>query len=149
VLDYVVHRPSATTGGKHVDDIFARIVSGLWDRLNGPLSFRLVIQPVVAAVLAIRAGVADGHAGRRPYFWAVLLTPGQRRDLLREGWKAIATVFMLAVLIDIVYQFIVFRSIYPLDAVLMGFLLACVPYVAVRGVTARVTRLAWRPRVRS
>jgi hypothetical protein len=44
-----------------------------WDMLigreHGPLAFRLVLQPKVAALLAIRAGVRDAKAGRPPHGW--------------------------------------------------------------------------------
>jgi hypothetical protein len=33
-------------------------------RAYGPLSFRFIIQPTVAAVIAIRAGLEDARAGR-------------------------------------------------------------------------------------
>jgi hypothetical protein len=136
---------SAQAESDAVDDIFARIWSNLTGRIGGPLTLRLFIQPLVATVLAISAGVADGRAGRPPYFWAIVTHPEHRRDLLREGWKAVAKVFVLAVALDCVYQLVVFQWIYPFEALLVAFLLACLPYLLLRGPAARLSRRAARP----
>jgi hypothetical protein len=58
--------------------------------------------------------------------------------LLREGWKALANVFAVAVVIDVAYQLIVFRWVYPGEVLLVAFLLACVPYVLIRGPANRI-----------
>jgi hypothetical protein len=50
----------------------------------------------------------------------------------------VAKVFVVAVLIDIAYQWIVFRWVYPLEALVVAFLLACVPYLLVRGPANRL-----------
>ncbi len=121
-----------------MDDIFARFFGNLADRIDGPLTFRLVIQPIVAAALAIRAGVADGRAGRPPYFWAIVTHPEHRSYLLRDGWRAIVKLFGLAIVLDGIYQIIVFHWIYPFEALLVGFLLACAPYLLLRGIAGRV-----------
>ena len=116
-----------------MDDVLARIWEHLGGRIGGPLTFRLILQPVVAAVLGIRAGLQDAKTGRPAYFWTILTDADSRRGLLREGWKAVAKVFVLAVIIDAVYQVIVVRWIYPFESLLVAFLLACVPYLLVRG----------------
>jgi hypothetical protein len=123
-----------------MDDILAPWWETLGGRIGGPLSFRLIIQPLVAAVLAVRAGIEDGRAGRPPYAWSIVTHPETRRELLDEGWKAVAKVFVLAVVLDAVYQVLVFRWIYPLEALLIAFLLACVPYLLVRGPAGRLSR---------
>ena len=121
-----------------MDEMLARFWEHLGDRIGGPLTFRLILQPVMAGLLATRAGLADARAGRPPYFWTILTDPAHRRDLLREGWKAIAKVFILAVAIDVAYELIVFRRIYPGEVLLVAFLLACVPYLLIRGPVNRI-----------
>lgn len=127
-----------------MDEILERFLSNLTGRIGGPFTFRLVLQPLMAAMLAVQAGVADGRAGRPPYVWAIATDPAHRRDLLREGWKAIAKVFVLAVVLDGLYQLIVLQWIYPFEAMLVGFLLACVPYLLLRGLATRLSRRATR-----
>jgi hypothetical protein len=131
-----------------MDEILTRFWENLGGRVGGPLTFRLILQPVVAAVLAIRAGLADARAGRPAYFWTILTNPGDRRELLREGWKAVAKVFTIALVIDIVYQLIVFRWVYPFEVLIVAFLLACVPYLLIRGPVNRIAS-AGRRRVRA
>ena len=125
-----------------IEEMFARFVGNLGDRVGGPLTFRLILQPAVAIFLAIRAGRRDARAGKPPYFVTILMSPANRHGLLREGWKEVAKVFVLAVLIDMAYQVMVLRWVYPFEALFVAFLLACVPYLAVRGLADRAARLA-------
>ena len=121
-----------------MDDLLTRVWEHLGGRIGGPLTFRLILQPLVAAALAVRAGLLDARTGRPPYLWAILTNPAHRRDLLREGWKAVATVFAVAVVIDVAYQLIVFRWVYPGEVLIVAFLLACVPYLLIRGPANRI-----------
>src|SRR5688572_20215828 len=109
-------------------------------RVTGPMSFRLVLQPAVAVLLAVRAGLHDARTGRPPYAGPIFGDPAHRADLLRDCWKAIAKVFMMAIAIDLIYQVVVLRWIYPLEAAFVAFLLACVPYLLVRGPVDRLLR---------
>ncbi len=123
-----------------LNDVLARIWENIGGRVGGPLTFRFVLQPVVATFLAIRAGLADARTGRPPYFWTILTNPNDRAALLREGWKAVAKVFVLASVIDVAYQVMVFRWVYPFEVLLIAFLLACVPYLLIRGPANRMAR---------
>jgi hypothetical protein len=127
-----------------MDEMLARIWENLGGRVGGPLTFRLILQPLVAGSLAVRAGLQDARAGRPAYFWAMLTDSQRRSDLLHEGWKAIAKVFVLAFVIDVVYQLIVGRWVYPGEALIVAILLAFVPYLLLRGPVARIARSAMR-----
>jgi len=111
-------------------DLVARVWEQLAGRIEGPFAFRFVLQPLVASVLAIRAGVADAHDHRAPYLWSVLSKPLERRQLMR--------VFVFAILLDVIYQVIVFRWVYPLQSLVVAALLAFVPYVLIRGPVTRL-----------
>src|SRR4051812_44465193 len=117
----------------------------LLGRVSGPYSFRLVLQPLVAASLAIRAGVRDARSGRAPFLWALLANSRERHSLLHTAWRDLARILVVAVAIDILYQIEVLRFFYPLQAIAMAVLLAIVPYVVLRGL---VTRVATRYRAR-
>ena len=123
-----------------MDEVLARFWENLGGRVGGPLTLRLLIQPLVVSVLAIRAGIQDARAGRPAYGWAILTDSQHRSGLLREGWKTVAKVFTLALIIDVVYQLIVERWVYPGESLLVAFLLAIVPYLLIRGPAARITR---------
>ena len=126
-----------------MEELIARYIGELTGRVGGPMSFASSCKPAMAAFFACRAGLTDARTGRPPYFWAMLKNPAHRRDLLREGWKDVAKVFAIAVVLDAVYQLIQLRWIYPLQALIVAFTLAFLPYLVLRGPVARLARL-WR-----
>jgi hypothetical protein len=121
-------------------DVLARIAENLAARIGGPMTFRLIVQPTVAAFFAIRAGFKDTQEGRVPYGWVILSDPINRRDFLREGWKDVATVFVAAVIIDFIYQIIELRWFYPEEALIVAAILALIPYLLLRGPANRIAR---------
>ena len=123
-----------------MDNTWILIGSQLAARVSGPLKFRLVLQPLMASFLAIRSGLADARTGRPPYFWGLLSDPGQRADMLKDGWKSVGKVFVLALVLDVVYQIIVLRFVYPGEAIIVAFVLAILPYLILRGLVTRLVR---------
>ena len=121
-----------------IQEYFAAIWAMLIARADGTLTLRLVFQPTVAAVLAIRAGVKDAREGRTPYLWSMFTSSAHRIQLVRDGWKDIGKVFIIAVVLDVVYALIVHRWIFPGQALLVGTVLAIAPYALIRGAIARV-----------
>ena len=73
-------------------------------RPNGSLSLRFYIQPTMASLLALRAGIEDAKQGRQGYLWAILTRPERRLQLLHEGWRGAMTPFLLALVLDCIYQ---------------------------------------------
>jgi hypothetical protein len=124
-----------------MDDFVTRVVTDLVGRVEGPMKFRLIIQPLVACVFAVHAGLRDARDGRSPYFWALAFNTGDRRELLGQGWKDIAKLFVVAVILDGIYQLIELHMVYPGEAIVVPILLAIIPYLLVR---AAVTRLVGR-----
>ena len=119
-------------------EIFARAWEQLAGRLEGPFAFRFLFQPLMAAILAFRAGVADAQHQRTPYLWSVLSNPLDRPQLLRDGFKDVTRVFAFAIVLDVLYQLIVFGWVYPLQSVIVAIVLAIVPYVLIRGPVTRL-----------
>ena len=119
-------------------EFLARAWEQLAGRIEGPFAFRFVFQPLVAAILAIRAGVADAQDQRAPYLWSVLSDPLARPQLLRDGFKDVTRVFVFAIVLDVIYQLIVFGWVYPLQSLLVAVVLAIVPYVLIRGPVTRM-----------
>lgn len=123
-----------------MEDVIARVLENLTDRVSGPLRFRFLLQPVMASIFAIRDGLADARAGNPPYFWALLWDTQHRRSMLRDGWQSVGKVFVLALVLDAVYQVVVQRFVYPGEAGIVAFLLAIVPYLMLRGLVTRSAR---------
>lgn len=124
-----------------MDQMWVRVGSQLLARVSGPMKFRLVLQPCMAAFFAIRSGLADAKAGKPPWFWELVSNPPERAGMVKEAWKRIGKVFILAVVLDVVYQLIVLRFVYVGEALIVAFVLAIVPYVLLRGPAMRVARL--------
>ena len=124
-----------------MEDILSRLWDNLVGRLNGPLNFRLLLQPAVASCLAIRAGIADARHGRPPFLWTAVTNPVARRELFADGWKDVGRVFIFAAVLDGIYQLVVLQGLYLLELLIVAPLLGLVPYVLVRGPTTRIARL--------
>ena len=124
-----------------MEDTLTRIWEHLIGRLGGPLTFRLLLQPMMSTLFAVRDGLRDARTGRSPFLGTILGSPDDRRRLIREGLIAIGKLAALAIVIDFVYQLIVFRRIYPAEAIDVAVLLAIVPYFVLRGPISRIARL--------
>jgi hypothetical protein len=123
-----------------VEELITRLLEHLHGRVGGPMTFRLILQPAMAALFAIRAGVQDGRSGRPAYGWAIVTDPAYRRALLEEGGRAVAKIFVLAIIIDVAYQVTELHWFYPLEALIVAVILAVVPYLLIRGPVGRITR---------
>ena len=123
-----------------LQDLLSRLWTDLLARPGGPFAFRLVLQPLMAVLFAVRDGYGDARTGRSPYFWTVLHDPGQRRGRLMEGVKATVKVVLRGVVIDTVYQLRVLGRFYPGEAFGFALLLGFVPYLLIRGPADRVVR---------
>jgi hypothetical protein len=123
-----------------MDNVWIRLGTQLLARVSGPMKFRLVLQPCMAAFFAVRSGLADARAGKTPYFWCLLSDPAQRDDMLKDGWKSVGRVFILALVLDVVYQVIELRFVYPGEAIIVAFVLAILPYLILRGLVTRLAR---------
>jgi len=111
------------------------------ERFDGPLHFRLVVQPLMAILFALRDGRRDAREARSAYLWSLLTDAGERGYLLASGWKGIAKVFVLAFALDVVYQFMEWRGLKPLQALLTATILAVIPYALLRGPINRLARM--------
>ena len=124
-----------------MEDILTRFVNDLIGRLTGPLTFRLFLQPGVAPFFALRDGAKDARDGRPPHVWRMVTGPPEaRRRRLRETWSAVGKVFIMAAVVDWVYQWITIRWIYPVESIVTATILAVVPYMLLRGVTNQIVR---------
>jgi hypothetical protein len=117
-----------------------RIVEDLFARLDGPLHFRLIAQPLMAIIFAVVDGVKDAKSGEPAYFWALLSTAQYRKERMKEGWKSVGKIFILAIVLDVFYELKVHSTVYPGETLIVAFALAIVPYLLVRGPINRILR---------
>jgi len=115
----------------------------LVDRSTGPMKFRLIMQPLMAAIFGIRDGLKYARNGRSPYFTIrVLRDPrehvGRLIEGLSAGLNATARIIVLAFVLDAIYQLLVLRTLYPFEALVVALLLAYVPYLITRLLVVRL-----------
>ena len=125
-------------------EVLSRGIEQLFGRPNGPVTFRLVVMPTVVSIIAIRAGVRDAREGRPTFLWTFFFNPSERRQLLRSGWKDVGRIIIVALVLDTVYQLIVFRAFYIVQAVIVAFVCAVLPYILFRGPTNLLVRNFYR-----
>jgi hypothetical protein len=114
------------------------IATGFAERLNGPFSLRLLLQPSMALMFAIRDGRKDALTGANPYLNSILFQSGQRRDTIKSAWASVGKVMIIAFILDGAFQFATGRSISIIEAAGMAALLCAVPYTLMRGPAARI-----------
>jgi len=124
-----------------MEDILMRFVNNFFNRLDGPLHLRFILQPLMAVIFAVIDGRKDALHRKTAYLLTVVTVPEQRKELLKEGWKSFGKIFIIAVILDLVYQLKVHHTIYPGETLLVAFILAILPYVLLRGMVNRITRL--------
>jgi hypothetical protein len=117
-------------------DFFADLLA----RLSGPGRMRFILQPTVAIVLGARDGVKDARAGLPPFIWALLFHGAHRPGMLRNMFASLRNLVAIAILLDVVSQFLIFREIHPGAALLLGPVLIALPYALSRATTNRITR---------
>jgi hypothetical protein len=110
-------------------------------RFTGPGRLRFILQPLVAIILGLRGGLADAKAGNPPYLLGLFFHSGQRRQLLRSGVAAIRNLLALGIILDVVFQFVIYRAVHPGAALVVGPILICAPYALSRALTTRLARL--------
>ena len=116
-----------------MDDILTRFMEHFVGRVQGPMHFRMVLQPLMAIIFAVRDGRKDAREGRPAYGWALFTNPDHRRDMLRNGWKSVGKIFILALVLDAIYQYIELKWFYPGEALVVAIMLALLPYLLLRG----------------
>jgi len=129
-----------------IGDMIAQGWENFTARGSGPMNLRFIMQPTLASLLAIRAGWMDARAGRPAFLWEALTNSKARAELFRSGWKDMGKAFVVAGVLDAIYQVIVHHRISVVAVLFTATLLALVPYSLVRGPANRIARLLTRSR---
>lgn len=121
-------------------DVHQRFWSDMFARFGGPMTFRFILQPIMAAIAAIHDGVKDAREGHRSFFWTAWLHPSEQSGRLREGLISTARIMLLGISMDVIYQFKELDLFYPAEAVVIAILLAVIPYFIFRWIVERIAR---------
>jgi hypothetical protein len=123
-------------------DVGKRFWSDIFGRLSGPMTFRLILQPIMGLIAAIPDGRRDAREGHSAFFWSGHSDPAVRHGRLRQGLMATARIMLLGLSIDLIYQIKVFHQFYPAEAVLFALVLCVIPYFIWRWIVERIA--SWR-----
>lgn len=127
-----------------MENLIEYILNNIGIRHKGPMSFRLYLQPAMSLIYAVIAGIRDAKAGKQPFVINGLIlgkTKRSRGELLKELWKDVGKVFILAVIMEVIFEIIEFKSVYPFEVLKVSFFLAILPYLIFRGLVDRVVSL--------
>ena len=121
-------------------ETYARVWQNLLERASGPMTFRLILQPMMATIAAFIDGIKDARTGRAPFLETVLTDPAKRVGRMQEAVISTARIMLLGLVMDAIYQGIELHTFHPAEAVIIALLLAFLPYVALRGIISRIAR---------
>lgn len=127
-----------------MEDLINTYLEAIGVRHSGPMSFRLILQPVMSLIYAVIAGVRDAKTGRHHFITQGLIlgkTKRTRKELLQELWKDVGKVFILAAVMEIIFEIIEFKTVHPFVVIKVSFFLAILPYLIFRGTVARIVAL--------
>ena len=99
-------------------------------RLSGPGRLRFIVQPAIAIFLGLRDGARDARGGSPPFLAALLSKRTHKRTLLLSALGSIRDLVAMAILVDVIYQCLIFSNIHPAAALLLGPMLIAVPYAS-------------------
>lgn len=110
-------------------------------RLSGPGRFRFILQPLVAILLGARDGRKDVRAGSPPFLWRLIFHGDlPRRELVWGALSSVSNLIAVAILLDVISQYLIFREIHPGAALILGPVLIALPYSSSRSLTNRIAR---------
>ena len=120
---------------------------GFWEGLvreltSGQGQFRLVLQPAMALVLGIRAGIADARDGYRPFLRRLLAADEPRGALFKDSVKRALNPLALAFSLDVILQRLTLGYVRPLAAIVVAAVLVWIPFALIRGASNRFWRRA-------
>jgi hypothetical protein len=109
-------------------------------RLSGPGRLRFVVQPMVAIFVGVRDGAKDAREKIPAFLWALAFHEQHRLRMLANALSSAGDLIAIAILMDLISQFLIFREIRPGAALLLGPVLICVPYALARTFGNRISR---------
>jgi hypothetical protein len=117
-----------------------RFFQDMLARLSGPGRLRFIVQPTVANLLGSPGRDQRRTARVTAFLWALTFHKAHRRELLRIGFASIRDLLAIAILLDVISQFLIFHEVRPGAALLVGPVLITAPYVLARALTNRIVR---------
>ena len=109
-----------------MEEIVSRIIEDMIARTTGEMWFRVILQPAVATFFGLRAGRVDA--------------PPDRKSKFRRAMQDVGKMFAFGMALDVVFQWLVLKKIYPGEAILVAILLVALPYCLFRELRLRLSK---------
>jgi len=127
----------------------SQFLEELPQRFTGPGRLRFILQPLLAVLLGVRSGLADASAGNPPYLFGLLFNSRRRRELLRSGAAAVGNLLAMGIVLDAMFQLVIYQAVHPGAALVVGPVLIGIPYALSRALTTRVALSRLNPKRRA
>jgi hypothetical protein len=118
----------------------ARFFADMVARLSGPGRLRFILQPAVATILGVRDGKRDARLGLPPFLWSLACHKVHKPYFLRSAVASVQDLVAVAILLDMISQFLIFRFVHPGAALLLGPVLIALPYALSRSMAHRIAQ---------
>lgn len=115
-----------------------RFLPDLVARFHGPGRMRFILQPMVAIILGALDGMKDRRAGKAPFLWGLVFHSADRPGLLRSALGSVRNIVAIAILLDLISQFLIFHMVHPGAALVLAPVLIGLPYASSRALTNRI-----------
>jgi hypothetical protein len=80
----------------------------------------------------------------RPFLWGLMTASTHRQELLYSFFKDVARVFVMAMIVDLIYQIFVLHGFYPLQLLFVATSFSTGPYLVIRGPVTRIARYFYK-----
>lgn len=130
-----------------MENLINQIINGIDLRIDGPMKFRLILQPLMSLIFAYKAGMRAAKAKDKPFVKGIIQDKDRRKEFTSEIWKDVGKLFILALILDIVFQIIVLNTVHPIGAIVTAVFLAIIPYLIFRGIITRLFEFINRKKI--
>lgn len=121
-----------------MESFLDKVVNGIVARVAGPMSFRFILQPLMAILLGMRDGKLDAKAGTPPFIFDLIFNPESRKKDFASAIKSLLKPMIIGFVIDLIAQYLIFQHIRLIPALIVGVGVIALPYALSRGVTNRI-----------
>lgn len=116
------------------------------DMTSGPGVLRFIVQPVAAILLGVLDGLRDAKRGGPPYLHWLWSDRGHRGEHLVQILKRLALPLLAGVLLSIVFQILIRKTVWLVTAVAFGLVFIALPYILSRSLVSSLRGRALRRR---
>jgi hypothetical protein len=124
-----------------MESFLDKIAEGIVARLTGAMSFRFMVQPLVAIILGIRDGIMDAKAGVPPIIVNLIFNAENRKAHLGSALKSLTKPVIVGTVLDMIAQYLIFQHVRVIPAFIVGAFVMAVPYALARGISNRIVTL--------